>query len=602
MSRAPARRPKAAFRSAPAATQLRSGTPARRRVRRSLNRAADSGSGATAPASPKAESQIADLGAGAPLPDSERAFFEPRFGADFSAVRFHTGSQAAAAAKSVSARAFARGPDVVFGSGEYRPGSREGRRLIAHELTHTLQQGAVQQGSVQQGAGTQGAVQRQAVSEAGGQQQGVHQQGVQQQDVQWQDAAASEAGLESPEIAAGGGLEHRLQRQEGEEEEPPQGGDLLTLHPSCTGHEAEIRAAWNEALDAVEMTVGMLRRAQSLASERGGVRGTSCGMAERIRAAFGDYDGYNQAISVDFHLSQLIGDYSQLLSVLQQGAKTARCDAEAVLTQIGRSGFCELHQAFVIEELAGFENDIFFCPGFFGSSENPCGALRNRANAIVHELAHNVLGAGHAGGTFPQYGCTPLGLSFDEARDNSYAYDHLATCCGSTGECDEEAVGPERVDVEQSSGDSRGSVSLSGGVAVQDGEVRGALALGTQVGLRSGQALIFQPTFGFHLLTTFDGAGDDVLGAALADFGFRLQQPLEGVYFDLVAGGYTGFRVQPDPVTGDRDTDFSAGLQGGGGLGYRWERVELGAEARGLIPLTSDPAQLLVLGRAALRF
>jgi len=87
------------------------------------------------------ESQINAIhGGGQPLAESERAYFEPRFGADFSQVRLHTDSQAAESARAVNARAFTVGQDVVFGAGQYAQGAREGRRLMAHELTHVVQQ------------------------------------------------------------------------------------------------------------------------------------------------------------------------------------------------------------------------------------------------------------------------------------------------------------------------------------------------------------------------------------------------------------------------------------------------------------------------------
>ncbi len=92
-------------------------------------------------AAPQAETALAALGDGAPLPDAERAFFEPRFGRSFESVRVHTGAAATAAARAVSARAFTLGGDIVFAGGEYSPGSADGRRLLAHELTHTIQQG-----------------------------------------------------------------------------------------------------------------------------------------------------------------------------------------------------------------------------------------------------------------------------------------------------------------------------------------------------------------------------------------------------------------------------------------------------------------------------
>lgn len=76
-----------------------------------------------------------------PLSPSVRAFFEPRLGYDFSGVRIHHGAQATRAAGAVHARAFTVGRDMVFGAGEYDPSSTRGRLLLAHELTHVVQQG-----------------------------------------------------------------------------------------------------------------------------------------------------------------------------------------------------------------------------------------------------------------------------------------------------------------------------------------------------------------------------------------------------------------------------------------------------------------------------
>lgn len=78
--------------------------------------------------------------AGRPLDAATRSFFEPRFGADFSAVRIHTDSSAAASARNIHALAYTVGRDVVFNTGQYAPHSNSGKRLLAHELTHVLQQ------------------------------------------------------------------------------------------------------------------------------------------------------------------------------------------------------------------------------------------------------------------------------------------------------------------------------------------------------------------------------------------------------------------------------------------------------------------------------
>jgi len=80
---------------------------------------------------------------GQPLDPATRAFFEPRFGHDFSAVRIHTDASAAESARAVNALAYTVGRDVVFGAGQYAPGTGEGRRLLAHELTHVVQQSHV---------------------------------------------------------------------------------------------------------------------------------------------------------------------------------------------------------------------------------------------------------------------------------------------------------------------------------------------------------------------------------------------------------------------------------------------------------------------------
>jgi uncharacterized protein DUF4157 len=74
------------------------------------------------------------------LDASARAFFEPRFGHDFSRVRVHTDSLAAASAKAVDARAYVVGSHLVFDSDQYSPGTAEGRKLLAHELSHVVQQ------------------------------------------------------------------------------------------------------------------------------------------------------------------------------------------------------------------------------------------------------------------------------------------------------------------------------------------------------------------------------------------------------------------------------------------------------------------------------
>lgn len=77
---------------------------------------------------------------GQPLDPETRAFMEPRFGHDFSRVQVHTDAKAAQSARAVNALAYAIGQNVVFAPGQYRPTTPAGQQLLAHELTHTVQQ------------------------------------------------------------------------------------------------------------------------------------------------------------------------------------------------------------------------------------------------------------------------------------------------------------------------------------------------------------------------------------------------------------------------------------------------------------------------------
>jgi hypothetical protein len=108
-----------------------------------LQRKADGASlgGAVAPDSSTVHETLGSQGQ--PLDASARAFFEPRFGRDFSRVRIHADTQAERSAQAARARAYTLGQHIVFGASEYAPASTEGGRLLAHELTHVAQQSSL---------------------------------------------------------------------------------------------------------------------------------------------------------------------------------------------------------------------------------------------------------------------------------------------------------------------------------------------------------------------------------------------------------------------------------------------------------------------------
>ncbi len=87
------------------------------------------------------EAQIQSMqGGGLPIPTQDRSFFEQRMGHDFSQVRIHTDERAVETSRDLNARAYTFGHDIAFDAGEYQPGTDSGRQLLAHELTHTIQQ------------------------------------------------------------------------------------------------------------------------------------------------------------------------------------------------------------------------------------------------------------------------------------------------------------------------------------------------------------------------------------------------------------------------------------------------------------------------------
>src|ERR1700716_1985751 len=83
---------------------------------------------------------VVGSGGGSPLDRDTRGFMESRLGADFSDVRVHTDGKASESARSVQAYAYTVGNDVVFQSDKYAPESESGQKMLAHELTHVVQQ------------------------------------------------------------------------------------------------------------------------------------------------------------------------------------------------------------------------------------------------------------------------------------------------------------------------------------------------------------------------------------------------------------------------------------------------------------------------------
>jgi hypothetical protein len=104
-----------------------------------VQRAARQGASASMDAAPLVGDVLSS--AGQPLDGETQRFFSTRFGHDFGSVRVHADAAAAQSARSINALAYTVGHDIVFGGGQYAPNTNAGKRLLAHELTHVVQQG-----------------------------------------------------------------------------------------------------------------------------------------------------------------------------------------------------------------------------------------------------------------------------------------------------------------------------------------------------------------------------------------------------------------------------------------------------------------------------
>ncbi|HVU99488.1 MAG TPA: DUF4157 domain-containing protein [Puia sp.] len=141
------------------------------------------------PVTPAVESGIrSSKGGGAPLPAATRRQMESGFGADFSGVRIHNDGGAREMSKDLNAQAFTHGKDIYFNSGKYDPASTGGQKLLAHELTHVVQQGG-------------GVVKR---KEAGKNLTADHSKGATTPDVQRDPSTAPTGGSDGSSSTAGG--------------------------------------------------------------------------------------------------------------------------------------------------------------------------------------------------------------------------------------------------------------------------------------------------------------------------------------------------------------------------------------------------------------
>jgi hypothetical protein len=303
---------------------------------------------------------------GAPLPPATRGFFERRFGQDFSAVRIHADRTAAASARALKAHAYTSGRHIVFAAGRYDATSAGGLGLIAHELTHVLQQRSGRRAA--DGSGTAAAAER--------------------------EADANAARLPTGEVLSFAERAPAVSRRAVGEttttvQEPasPPGCDLRqhrAIEPAVYAAQARLRRAV-ERVDAYIAAPTAAENSPVRAAFERHFHSTDPAVVARVRTRL-------DTIRTD---------------MTTRTPFTVECHDESD-TSCGNSG------AYVVNP-----NLLVFCPGFFNQS------AAWRIGALIHEMAHALTGLRITDRAYSSDRLLPY-LSTAEALDNAESYEMFA--------------------------------------------------------------------------------------------------------------------------------------------------------------------------------
>lgn len=455
---------------------------------------------------------------GAPLDSGTRAYMEPRFGHDFSHVRIHTDERAADSARAVNATAYAVGSHMVFDRGRYAPGSTEGRRLIAHELTHVVQQ---------QSAG-EPVIQRELVYASGYANRfrsdraevGCYQS---RPRCQW---FPSTVDFRQTAINSGGGIG---------------------------------RATFTDLLDHIAAA------APGSITELGLI-----GHADRTWFGLG---GTITANDVVFTEEGVIGagsiepQMTRIAGLRNRFAKGATITLYGCHAGAGQGLLDAISNAFQVCA-RGFTNEIITC-------------LRwNTPSLDIFSRGRTWVETGILERRPEEIGCANFHLDVREMIPDR------ESCVGVPV-----APAPPPAKTAEPAPRRFGLTGMAG-AAVSDQTWRGALDLGLRYSLRSDRFLVIDPTIGAHILYLPAGGGAGHVAAAIAEVGVRIRQPRQGFFVDAHAGGYGGFEIAGDKP--GQTTGAVGGFTAALGAGYRWERVELGAQGRALVGGASS--QVVIIG------
>jgi len=322
---------------------------------------------------------------GQPLDARTRAFMEPRFGYDFSKVRLHTDARAAESAQIVNARAYTVGQDVVFSGAENHPDSKDGMRLLAHELVHTIQQ-----------RGKHADVQRLTFNRSASENDHLEAEA---------DNAAEQVVSGRLAHALGAARTSALQRQD-KNKPPPPPKVVAPVEPNSTQ---------KKMIDAARRAAAI--RTQTAMFKASGVQGAAP-FHEARRLAQIKFDWSDPNMDQIGEVLSGMGGGLPTVDIKVAGAGDPECGS--------RSGYVRGHRP-----------PIVLCHGFFKDPADAEGRIRT----MIHEMAH-VKGIGKAD-VAEQYlitfDCTSKGAF--ESADSWANYVHCLS--GQTPDKPEEIVVPK---------------------------------------------------------------------------------------------------------------------------------------------------------------
>lgn len=461
--------------------------------------------------------------AGQPLGASTRAFMEPRFGHDFSRVRVHTDANSARSAREVNALAYTVGDDIVFDHGRYDPETTEGKSLLTHELTHSLQQKNMNWSPGDRlRIGPEGtALEHEAENEASrlGGQPGKPLTAVNQYMLQRSNgssAGGGSAGTASAPTTQYGAACSR-------------GAANPCQYSRCTGHDA-IRGDIRRSIEHVTTSISALN-ATPLAS--------NTSMA--LDWYFNDHSA-GTASEVRRRLGCILGCLNDTLANNRYGCHPD--DENLAYVCMGAAGIC-----------SHVRTEICFTDNHARSSD------RMRGATVTHECAHRV-GMSLRRSNLPDiydHSTRFLYLDTNEALANCDSFALFAAAVHS-------GIRPTFLLVP--SFGAGAAFPMGGGSTWQ-----ARLYLGTEI--QHPVLGIFNPTLGMGLSligeTATSGALQPVPSMLVSLLpGFRIGEPRPGAS----GGGYVSFFGGPAVAIGNR-SNVGVGAEAGMALGFRWRWLDI---------------------------